>query len=584
MVAFIRRIDEMDTETYRALVETDAGEVPVMPWGEDFALSEYEFFHKDGPAPEEYLYATPATAYPDHQQLGIPVAQCAACHGPLGTGASTVGQAPNLTIQSADYIASALRSYAAGDRHSGYMQVVATGLSNPQIDALADYYANQLPTQGVALLDPVDPALVERGRQLALEGKPEEAMPACITCHNRADPTQPIPASADADMPAGGAPSWAVPNLAGQSPAYIRNQLHIFREGGRGKVVPWNPMPGVAQELTDEEIDALAAYWSTIEPEADLADEIQPLAENHEAARLIVERVCEECHTEDLDGVPSGEFPNLTLQTDAYAAHALRAYRSDERENSRMRQTAIDLSLDEIEILASYIGALEPQIGGSEAEIDPAMVEMGEQIVTQGLPDQDVPACLTCHGEGSTQMLPQIAHLHGQYVTYLDERLDYFQSDQAEDLWDINPMTRIASNMTSEQRQAAASWFASQAPLPKGALRPGRPAGMGEEANPDGPVRDEDNSPDGPGGVVPEAGENRVIENDPDDPQAEEDAGDGADAGTSPNAGDPEGDRNIGTDEVTVPEDPPGTGMDDGVLSGDQGDPGTSEGDEATDQ
>ncbi len=63
-------------------------------------------------------------------------------------------------------------------------------------------------------------------------------------------------------------PEW--PNLAGQSAAYVTEQLTIFRAGHRNNAVMW-PM---AIALTDEDIADLAAYFSRQTPtglEADAA-------------------------------------------------------------------------------------------------------------------------------------------------------------------------------------------------------------------------------------------------------------------------------------------------------------------------
>lgn len=48
------------------------------------------------------------------------------------------------------------------------------------------------------------------------------------------------------------------PSLAGQKPAYLRAQLHAFRDGSRIS----DEMQPVAAKLTDAQIDALAAYYA----------------------------------------------------------------------------------------------------------------------------------------------------------------------------------------------------------------------------------------------------------------------------------------------------------------------------------
>lgn len=58
----------------------------------------------------------------------------------------------------------------------------------------------------------------------------------------------------------GNGPIDIVPNLAGQKPLYVIQQLKDFRNGTR----PGNYMPRVASKLTDLQIQELAAFLSTL--------------------------------------------------------------------------------------------------------------------------------------------------------------------------------------------------------------------------------------------------------------------------------------------------------------------------------
>jgi len=80
-----------------------------------------------------------------------------------------------------------------------------------------------------ALAQGVDPNL---GRNLAA---------ACANCHGT-----------------NGASQQGMPNLAGQQRAYLVQQMQDFRAGKR----PATIMHQIAKGYTDEQIDALAAYFS----------------------------------------------------------------------------------------------------------------------------------------------------------------------------------------------------------------------------------------------------------------------------------------------------------------------------------
>jgi cytochrome c553 len=53
-----------------------------------------------------------------------------------------------------------------------------------------------------------------------------------------------------------------VPNLAGQNELYLLNQLHAFHAGKRVH----KEMDYMAHKLTDEEMEAIAAYFAALPP------------------------------------------------------------------------------------------------------------------------------------------------------------------------------------------------------------------------------------------------------------------------------------------------------------------------------
>ena len=69
-------------------------------------------------------------------------------------------------------------------------------------------------------------------------------MPACLGCHGRPD-RNPV-----------------YPELAGQPAEYITIQLKLFRSEQRGGTRFEHLMRNAAKNLTDEDIDALAAYFT----------------------------------------------------------------------------------------------------------------------------------------------------------------------------------------------------------------------------------------------------------------------------------------------------------------------------------
>jgi len=69
----------------------------------------------------------------------VNAAVCTDCHGANGIGRDRA--APNLTGQSQDYLAAALKAYAGGTRNHVVMNALAKGASGEDVDRLAAYYA-----------------------------------------------------------------------------------------------------------------------------------------------------------------------------------------------------------------------------------------------------------------------------------------------------------------------------------------------------------------------------------------------------------------------------------------------------------
>lgn len=67
-------------------------------------------------------------------------AACAMCHG---TGGANAGGLPHLRGQSKENIAQQLRDFRDGKRPATVMHQIAKGYTEPQITALADFFAAQ---------------------------------------------------------------------------------------------------------------------------------------------------------------------------------------------------------------------------------------------------------------------------------------------------------------------------------------------------------------------------------------------------------------------------------------------------------
>jgi cytochrome c553 len=187
-------------------------------------------------------FATPPPATDLHGNL---VATCAACHGAAGEGSST-GAIPRLAGQNADYLAHALSMFKDGTRASPVMQPIAKNLSDSDMRQLADYFAAQHPPLAQAVTAPTA-AQIETGRQLAQAGDGANVT-ACFACHA-----------------AGGTGNGArFPSIAGQPASFTVERLHEFQDRAKKGAVKPGTMTAVAAQMSDAQIEAAAAYLSTL--------------------------------------------------------------------------------------------------------------------------------------------------------------------------------------------------------------------------------------------------------------------------------------------------------------------------------
>jgi cytochrome c553 len=201
MVAFLRRYPDFDAESYRTL----AG----------FA----------------------ATQSKDMDRI---IETCNGCHAPDRLeGESLI---PPLAGRSATYLEQALTAYADGTRPSGVMTVAIQGLGETERQALARHFADE--TSAVPPGE-FDRQLSGRGEALALHGDAGRGVLACLSCHDKTD----------------GNPAY--PRLSGLPRAYIANQLRLFTEKKRGGGPFHALMTRAAEDLEEDDIVALSAYFST---------------------------------------------------------------------------------------------------------------------------------------------------------------------------------------------------------------------------------------------------------------------------------------------------------------------------------
>lgn len=170
------------------------------------------------------------------------VAACVSCHGTKGEG---MADFPRLAGAGQAYLQAQLDAFANGSRMNAVMQPMAKNLTATERQAVALYFS-QLPAP-FAASDPAQPAPADTGAWLAMRGRWTGQVPACAQCHG----------------PGGSGVGAHFPPLAGLSAGYITAQLQAWKTGSRPPG-PLALMPGIAKNLSDAEVAAVAAYYEKL--------------------------------------------------------------------------------------------------------------------------------------------------------------------------------------------------------------------------------------------------------------------------------------------------------------------------------
>jgi cytochrome c553 len=214
LVAFLKRLPDMDAQAYRALA---MGSVRITPQtGREIATAE----------------ATTEA-----------VSACARCHGAEGRRPAS-NLVPILHGQPSEFLAAALQAFASGNRESGIMQPVATDLTPEAVLRVAEFYSGLAPPLAPTVPPGAD-VVLESGRRLAVEGLPEARIPPCLTCH-------------------GGDALATYPRLAGQHAGYMMGRLQRWKSGEASNTEAAAIMAPIAQLLNEQQIEAVSSYFASL--------------------------------------------------------------------------------------------------------------------------------------------------------------------------------------------------------------------------------------------------------------------------------------------------------------------------------
>jgi cytochrome c553 len=286
----------------------------------------------------------------------------------------------------------------------------------------------------------------------------------CRPCHG--NPDLQTPRIAQQMTPR---PPYLPPRVPNWSPDEL---FYIVKHG-----IKFTGMPAWPAQQRDDEVWAMVAFLLRF-PEIS-AEEYRRLATGGNAKvnselpmpdsltlrdkpRAVTEN-CGRCHGVDDPGMAA--FPKLTGQRPAYLFAAMRAFASGERHSGIMEPIAAGLTIPDMRELALYYAGL-PQISPRiPRPQSPLAIERGQAIATGGIRSQRVPACVACHGPGTTPRNPIYPNLAGQYAEYLVLQLMLFKNQHRGGSPYARLMLPVAARLKPEQIRDVALYYASLAPI-----------------------------------------------------------------------------------------------------------------------
>jgi cytochrome c553 len=189
----------------------------------------------------------------------------------------------------------------------------------------------------------------------------------------------------------------------------------------------------------------------------------QPLAPDTMEARV---QGCTACHGTHGQGTDNDYFPRLAGKPAEYLFNQLQNFREGRRKYPPMNYLVTYLSDDYLHEIATYFSQQRPPYPPpSAATVSTSTLERGKQIVLQGDPTKNIPACAACHGKALTGMEPAIPGLVGLHQDYMSAQLGAWRSGSRQ-AKAPDCMHEIATRLTDDDVNAVAAWLSTQ-PAPQ---------------------------------------------------------------------------------------------------------------------
>ncbi|WP_036211393.1 c-type cytochrome [Massilia sp. LC238] len=192
--------------------------------------------------------ASPPAQVPD--TLAQRLLACASCHARIDARGNPVNDSyfPRISGKPAGYLYNQLLNFREGRRQYPLMTYLVDHLPDAYLREIAGHFAAQPPAAHAAEASSMPAQLLERGRQLVMQGDSARKLPACVACHGQrltgVEPT--------------------IPGLLGLPRDYVNAQFGAWRNKARRAHAP-DCMAEITARLTLEDVNAVS-HWLAAQP------------------------------------------------------------------------------------------------------------------------------------------------------------------------------------------------------------------------------------------------------------------------------------------------------------------------------
>lgn len=193
------------------------------------------------------------------------------------------------------------------------------------------------------------------------------------------------------------------------------------------------------------------------------------LSTSHAAAAVVPDTLqqriaaCTSCHGVHGEGTPgSGYFPRLAGKPAAYLVRQMQNFQKGLRKYAPMEYTVRQLTPDYMREIAQYFsGQQVPYERSPLPRMSASALQRGEELVSKGDRQRDIPACASCHGEQLTGVQPSIPGLVGLPYDYISAQLGSWRT-HTRAMTAPDCMAVIANSLSESDITAVAAALASR--------------------------------------------------------------------------------------------------------------------------